>query len=684
MALVPQYQVGGNTAVTPEQIVDIIPEQEAEDQRIQQSEQNYLNELEANSQKRIANEEKMWGQLGDLSTTIQGIVQKRRDKYIEDRKAQISFDVLTKGVSPELEAHFEGERELLFDTDLKTQEFAHKYETETGDSLTANEFRNMSGWEKYHLAEEYARQKAKGYNEYFYKAYEDTTVTVIRNGQEVTINNETVNSPSEQAALDEKIKFNYARQFSGLNEALVAKIVKPEIDKYDDLRRTKQAAERENAYQLKRQESDKRFIEFGFATANPADGYNNAHKFAARYAAQNGTSTSVGRIAFKDYLVDLVSENKITYPEAMSILYHEEQARDGSMKSMTSWKEWSDLPHDLAKAAEKGTQAKKDLEEANIAADLQVIRQQDNLTNQQKAQMMDVYRQKYDGYVPSEIQGALAGHLDDDRARDMLKQADRYQNGVYDFQLANVSTDVYNEYKDKIIGTSALTPGSSDAKKASALIKAYTNQGTGDTFGETDAKSVEWLTLNDNLTEVFNEGYQAQYMRNGQVVSTPQEAYKAGMRAVEEVIANDGKVRELMKPDFEAGSDDYERSIRVAMGQAGGGKWKKNKITSSPTIDKELLDWSQSPLKQTKDLPQYIKDVARRIGISPFDLAQSQLKYLQEDYKPEKPKEQDPDVSKLIYFHPTPSRITRARILSESKGEETNIYNTKALRRDDM
>ena len=682
--IVPQYQVGGNTAVTPEEIVDIIPEQEAEDQRIQQSEQNYLNELEANSQKRIANEEKMWGQLGDLSTTIQGIVQKRRNKYIEDRKAQISFDVLTKGVSPELEAHFEGERELLFDTDLKTQEFAHKYEAETGDSLTANEFRNMSGWEKYHLAEEYARQKAKGYNEYFYKAYEDTTVTVIRDGQEVTIRNDQVMSPSEQAALDEKIKFNYARQFSGLNEALVAKIVKPEIDKYDDARRKKQWQARENAYQLQRAESDKRFIELGFATADPADGYSNAHKFASRYAAQNGTSISVGRIAFKENLIDLVKENKITYPEAMSILQHEEQARDGSMKSMTSWKEWSDLPQELAKAVVEGNKEKKVQKEADIAADLQVIRAQENLTNTQKVQMMEIYRQKYDGYVPSEIQGALAGHLEDDVALDMLKQADRYQGGVYDFQLANVSTDVYNKYKDKIIGTSAMTPGSSQAKKASELIKAYTNEGTQESFGETDAKSIEWLMLNDNLTEVFNEAYQAQYMRNGQVVSTPQEAYKAGMRAVEEVIANDGKVRELMKPDFEAGSDDYERSIRVAMGQAGGGKWKKNKITSSTTIDKELLDWSQSPLKQTKDLPQYIKDVARRIGISPFDLAQSQLKYLQEDYKPEKPKEQDPDVSRLIYFHPTPSRIPRARILSESKGEETNIYNTKALRRDDM
>tara|TARA_B100000902_G_scaffold3692_1_gene4733 strand:+ start:5973 stop:8024 length:2052 start_codon:yes stop_codon:yes gene_type:complete len=683
MSLVPQYQVGGN-AVTPEQIVDIIPEQEAEDQRIQQSEQNYLNELEANSQKRIANEEKMWGQLGDLSTTIQDLVQKKRDKYVEDRKAQIAFDVLTKGVSPDLEAHFEGTRELLFDTDLKTQSFAQKYEAETGDSVTANEFRNMSGWEKYYLAEEYARQKAKGYNEYVYKAYENTSVTVIRDGKEVTITNDDVMSPSEQAALDEKIKFNYARQFTGLNETLVAKIVKPEIDKYDDLRRKKQAAARENAYQIQRNEADKRFVEHGFVTANPADGYDNAHKFAARYAAQNGTSLAVGRIAFKENLINLVSENKITYPEAMSILYHEEQARDGSMKSLTSWKEWSDLPQELAEAAQKGTKAKLAQKQADIAADLQVIKSQEDLTNQQKSQMMEVYRQKYGGYVPSEIQGALAGHLDDDVARDMLKQANRYQGGVYDFQLADVSTEVYNEYKDKVIGTSAMTPGSSQNKKASALIKAYTNQGTGDTFGETDAKSVEWLTLNDNLTEVFNEAYEAAYLRNGQVVNSPEEAYKAGMRAVEEVIGNAGKVRELMSSDYEEGSDAYEKSIRVGMGQAGGGKWKKNRITSSPTIDQELLEWSKSPLTLTKDLPQYIKDVARRLGISPFDLAQSQLKHIEEDYKPKESKEQDPNISHLIYYQPTPSRITRARIYSDSNGEETSIYNNKALIRDDI
>ena len=434
-------------------------------------------------------------------------------------------------------------------------------------------------------------------------------------------------------------------------------------------------------------ESDRRAVEFGFVTANPVDGYNNAHNFAKRYAARNKTSIAVGRIAFKEHLIELVSENKITYPEAMSMLLHEEKARDGSMKSMTSWKEWSDLPEELAKAAEKGTEAEEELTDAKIAADVQVIKSKEDLTKDQKSQMMDIYRQKY-GYVPGKIQSALAGHLDDDAARDMLKQADRYQGGVYDFQLANVSTDVYNEYKDKIIGTSALTKGDPLQQKAAKFIKAYTNEGTGDEFGETDAKSIEWLTLNDNLTAIFNEAYQRHYMRNGQVVSSPEDAYDAGMRAVEEVINNPGRKRELMKPNYEDDGDEtYERSVRVAMGQAGGGKWKKNRISTSKEIEQDLLEWSQTPLKQTKDLPQFIKDVARRLGISPFDLAQSQLKYLQEDYKPEEPKETkelDPNISKLIYFHPTPSRITRARILSESQGEETSIYNNPALVRDDI
>jgi len=678
--VIPKYNIEPGQ-YDPETIVDIVPEQAEQTRKLQASEDRYLSQVTRNEEAKLRNTERMWSGIENLSDSLTTILKDRREKFIEDRKAEIAFNVLTKGVAPELEAHFSENRELLFEDNLKTEEFAHKYEAETGDSITAQEFRNMSGWEQYALAEAYAREKAKGYNEYVYKAYETEFIDIDgvkkRHGDNL--------NPAEQAALDEKIKFNYARQFAGLNEALVASVVKPEIDKYDTERRRKQGAIRENAYQLQLAESDRRAVEFGFATANPADGYDNAHKFAARYAARTGTSIATGRIRFKEILIEQVKANKITYPEAMSILFHEEQARDGSMKSMTSWKEWDDLPDELAKAAEAGNRAKAEQKKADIAADLQVIKSQEDLSNQQKMQMMDIYRQKYDGYVPSEIQGALAGHLDDDIARDKLKQALRYQGGVYPYDLENVSTTVYNEFKDKLINEGALTSGSPLFKKATTLIKSYTNEGTEDQFGENDIKSVEWINLNHNLTEVFNSAYEDAYMENGTIVSTPEKAYKAGMAAVEAAVNNSSAVRQMMKSDYEDNGDEtYERNVRIAMGQAGGGKWKKNRITTSKQIDQELLEWSATPLKRTQDLPQYIKDVARRIGISPFDLAQSQLKYLQEDYKPEKPKELDPNISRLIFFQPTPSRITRARILSESNGEQTSIYNRKALIRDDI
>ena len=148
------------------------------------------------------------------------------------------------------------------------------------------------------VAEQYALQKAKGYDQYVYDAYETTKIDVIRDGKQVSVGHMDNLSPSEQAALDTKIKFEYAKQFAGLNEALVATVVKPEIDKFDKKRRDEQAVKRETAYKIKVKESDDRMIELGFATANPQDGHQLAHDWAARYAARNRVSIQTGRIAF--------------------------------------------------------------------------------------------------------------------------------------------------------------------------------------------------------------------------------------------------------------------------------------------------------------------------------------------------------------------------------------------------
>ena len=153
--MIPNYQITGQS-VTPQEILDVVPEQEASDRAIQASEERYLSQLEKNNADRVRNTEKMYEGLASLSSTIGGIIKQKQDKHRADREAQIKLDILTKGVSPELEAQFRGDRDALFDDDLATQEFASKYEEETGDSITAQEFRKMAGWEKYMVAEQYA------------------------------------------------------------------------------------------------------------------------------------------------------------------------------------------------------------------------------------------------------------------------------------------------------------------------------------------------------------------------------------------------------------------------------------------------------------------------------------------------------------------------------------------------
>ena len=180
--MIPQFNITGQS-VNPEQIVDIIPEQEKSDAQIQASEERYFQSLKQVNEDKLRNDQKMYEGLADLSSTFGNFLKKKQEKYRADREAEISLDILTRGVSPELEEHFRGERDKLFDDDLATQEFASKYEQETGDSITANEFRKMAGWEKYMVAEQYALQKAKDYDQYVYDAYETTKIDVIEMGK---------------------------------------------------------------------------------------------------------------------------------------------------------------------------------------------------------------------------------------------------------------------------------------------------------------------------------------------------------------------------------------------------------------------------------------------------------------------------------------------------------------------
>ena len=683
--MIPQFNITGQS-VNPEEIVDIIPEQEKSDRQIQQSEERYFDQLKQVNEDKLRNDEKMYQGLADLSSSFGNFLKKKQEKHRQDREAEIALDILTKGISPELEAQFRGDKEILFEDDLALQEFASKIEST--DSITAQEFRKMSGWERYMVAEQYALQKAKDYDQYVYDAYETTKIDVIRDGQPATVGHFDNLSLQEQAALDTKIKFEYARQFAGLNPAMIATVVKPEMDKFDEARRKKQAVEREANYQTEVAASDSKMIQTGFVTANPEDGHQLAHDWAARYAARNKTTLGAGRRAFKENLINLVSQNAITYGEAMSIVNHEITARDGSIKTMSSWKEWSGLEGELAAASTQGAAARDEARENSINADLSVIRDLEAPTNEQKAQLYTFYKNKYDGYVPIELSDALKGHLPDDVAEDMIAQSIRYQGGVYDFEMENVSTEVFNKYKDKILTSGALVPGTDLHDKAAKFLKAYTDEGTGDTFGSTETASVEWLNLYAGLEEVFNSAYKQATVRDGQIVGRPEDGMRAGQAAVEKLLQNERAKDALMNPSLDPSDNTYSRSIQKGMKQSANGQWRKQKINADRESQQELLMWSKTPLKQSRDIPDYYRDLAMRMGVNPIDLANSQLQFYGEEVK-DKPKEntKNDKILNLIYKFPTRSRITRARLEDEGQGEQnvkTSIYNKKGLMRKDQ
>ena len=244
---------------------------------------------------------------------------------------------------------------------------------------------------------------------------------------------------------------------------------------------------------------------------------------------------------------------------------------------------------------------------------------------------MAYYKNEYDGYVPNKIAGALAGHMDDDEAENMIQESIRYQGGVYDFDMANVSTKIFNKYKDRIIQSTALTPGSDDEARGKEWVLSWTNEASEDSFGKTDIKSPKWIALRDNLQAIFDRTYVSTYMRNGQVVSTPEQAMEAAMQAVEKAASNSQAVINMSNTDYGSDDETYSRMIQVSMLQSAGGKWKTNKITSNAEIEKGLVNWNNSPLKQLKDIPSYYRDLALRLGVNPINFANAQVRFLVED-----------------------------------------------------
>ena len=218
------FQGGSYDPVTQ---TDVVPEMEADYANIERSENEFFQSLREND-RNMANEAgSKLKSLSTLSGKIGSLLEIRNKQYREEEEAKGTMLAMERGADPELIAKFRGEERSLFEGHIKTTEFAHNYETSTGDFVGGEEFKKLSGYAQYAFAKRYAKDEAKKWQQYKYDAQESTMVTVNRNGQLVQIKYADAQNQAEQDAINAKIKFNFGRRFNGMNEVLIASVVKP-------------------------------------------------------------------------------------------------------------------------------------------------------------------------------------------------------------------------------------------------------------------------------------------------------------------------------------------------------------------------------------------------------------------------------------------------------------------------
>lgn len=623
--------------------VDLVDSQQQLDNQIESSEQNVLAAMKQNDDDALDLLEQQYDQLGDLSKSLANAGKKIRD----DRRAEfikdINYRILTEGIDPELKAKFYGDREQLFQDGVAINIAANDWIESTGDTISAREFQKMNKWEKYTFVEAWVRNKAKEYPEYYYRAYETTTINV--NGVEKGYKDNL--SAAEEAMLDAKIKREFGAQYAGINKSLIAEVAKPEIDSFDEMRLKKRVQAKEQMWWSERASKDQKLLADGINITTSAGKIDSFNKWIATYMSNYKVDMSTARKAYKANLISLVSDpnSGVTVTDAITLLNTTFTGNDGNPRTIQSWTEFEDIESDLIQASKTRETAKEDQFDDTVDFYVNAITEdQDSLTWESKAQIEEVFKKKY-GFVPIQITEALRGHLPDNIGKAFLENQLLVQDGVlYDYQLANVSGDLRRQYSDKL--ATAFNANATFDKGVQTFLKSATNTAMNTNLGEVDAKSIPWLTMQSNITELYRKTYREFIDASGTPsdAQTVAKAHELANAKVQEKIEDQAWVNKAMTTDYQSykaehgdqaysemlkDNELYGKNVVSGMQQSENGSWKKSVVKIDSEYMKDLLAWGTNPNRTLKDVPQVYQDIARRNYIAnPLEFAETQLKLL--------------------------------------------------------
>ena len=697
MAQIPQYNVASGD-FTPEEILDVIPEQERLDRQVQNDEERYLRELEKNADDRIRNSEKMWSGISKLSSKVGDIFAKKQEEHRKKKTAALKNRILLYGVGDNLKAHFSGEKRDLFEESEAIHETASTIER-SGDIVTAEEFRDLSKWEQYAVQEEYARKIGTNYGAFVEKARETVSIDVTDpDGTVRTVKfaNGDLSAyqptEAERAALNEKIQFEFAYQLQGIdNEALIAEQVRPHVLAYNKANNAVALQDRINARKNIFQQNTLTSMETIITGGTLEEGTQMYQNYIRMYKSRNPKATNAEAEAqFGMNLVSLVENGKVSRAQALALIDEKFIGASGERTIKTGNNQ---LQQQINLAGIKYDEAKKTQQTVDIASDVANLKEMGPISEEQASVLKEAFEIKY-GYVPPSIKNVIKGYIPDDQAKAMLddKLAASGNDTLHPNDLRNVSTEIYNTYKGKLVSPqSHLTPGTTTYKANATRFDSVTQTAMKTNYGSADIKSTQFLNLRANVEATYNDAYQIAYAAN----RDEGIAHKMGMQAVNEFVSNPDLVAAGQIADYTVTTDDKQivENVSIGVQQGMNNQWKTNRMSlAGEQADKDLLTWAQSSSKSVKDMPEYYVQVARALGIPPdkFGLAQAAL-ITQEPFDESalsKEMTEDKDILKLIFKQPNTYSVIQGVMMLEQDGEEVtkenSLFNNKSVRNEDI
>ena len=502
---------------TPEEILDVIPEQERLDQQVRNDEERYLRQLEQNAEDRIRNTEKMWGGIAKLSSKVGDILQEKRDKHIKEKSAALKNRVLLYGVGENLAAHFSGEKRDLFEESLEIHDIASKIE-KTGDIVTAEDYRNMSKWEQYAIQEEYARKKGADYPRFVEEARKTVSIEVTDpDGSVRTVKfgglNDYQPTATEADALNAKIQAQFAYQLDGIdNEALIAEQVRPHVLQYNKEQRSIQATNRSNARKKIDHDNTLDQMTSILNDGSLEEGFNMYQNYTRMYIRKNGLDPKGGmeqaNVQFGLDLVHLVETGQIDQYKALALIDEQFEFARGK-DTIQGGKGLSRIREDITTAGTKWAAAKDLQKQQKVDTDVNGLEKMGPISDQQATVLTKAFNIKYKGQIPSKIRNKLKGYRPDDEAIADLETWRRAQGDkLFGYQLRNVSNEVYDKYKQYLVGAGGPTENGTSAYKLNQkLFDAKTQNILKSNYGQGDIKSENFLYLRAKVEEVFNDAY---------------------------------------------------------------------------------------------------------------------------------------------------------------------------------